>query len=79
MDHLYLLPTHVGSSIGEALLNKAKESHGLLRLRVFQRNKRAINFCERNEFQKMSKTDGSSNEKRPLMRCMNGVDQPELA
>lgn len=62
VDHLYLLPTHVGRSIGEALLNKAKESHGLLRLWVFQRNERAISFYERNEFQKMSETDGSSNE-----------------
>ncbi|WP_432254348.1 N-acetyltransferase family protein [Limimaricola sp. AA108-03] len=66
VDHLYLLPTHVGRSIGESLLNKAKESHDLLRLWVFQENKRAISFYQRNEFQKISETDGSSNaEKAP--------------
>ncbi len=64
VDHLYLLPTRVGRSIGETLLNKAKESHGLLLLWVFQRNSRAISFYERNGFQKIKETDGLANEEK---------------
>lgn len=64
VDHLCLLPTHVGRSLGETLLNKAKESNGLLQLWVFQRNSRAISFYERNGFQKAKETDGASNEER---------------
>jgi ribosomal protein S18 acetylase RimI-like enzyme len=64
VDHLYVLPMYVGRSFGETLLNKAKESHGLLRLWVFQRNRRAISFYERNGFHKIEETDGSSNEEK---------------
>jgi len=62
VDHLYLLPTHVGNTLGESLLNKAKENHPFLQLWVFQRNTRAISFYERNGFQKIKETDGSKCE-----------------
>ena len=62
VDHLYLLPEHVGRSLGENLLNKAKESQAFLQLWVFQRNIRAISFYERNGFRKVKETDGASNE-----------------
>ena len=64
VDHLYLLPAYVGGSLGETLLNKAKNNHGFLQLWVFQRNFRAISFYERNGFQKVKETDGSSNEEQ---------------
>lgn len=64
VDHLYLLPTHVGMTLGESLLNKAKESHQFLQLWVFQRNTRAISFYERNGFQKIRETDGSTCEEK---------------
>ncbi len=46
VEHLYLLPTHVGKTLGEALLNRAKENHPYLQLWAFQRNSRAISFYE---------------------------------
>lgn len=64
VEHLYLLPTHVGKTYGETLLNKAKENQSYLQLWVFQRNSRAINFYERNGFQKVKETDGASNEEK---------------
>lgn len=64
VDHLYLLPAYVGRSLGETLLNKAKERHGVLQLWVFQRNARAVSFYTRNGFQKIKETDGSSNEEK---------------
>ncbi|MDP0926568.1 GNAT family N-acetyltransferase [Paracoccus onubensis] len=64
VDHLYLLPAQVGRSLGKTLLDKAKERHVFLQLWVFQRNRRAISFYERNGFQKVKVTDGSSNEER---------------
>ena len=64
IDHLYLLPAHVGKSLGESLVNKAKESHPFLQLMVFQRNTRAISFYKRNGFQKVKETDGSTCEEK---------------
>lgn len=64
VEHLYLLPTHVGKTLGRSLLKKAQESHALLQLWVFQRNSRAISFYERNGFQKVRETNGASNEER---------------
>ncbi len=64
VDHLYLLPSHVGKTLGEALLNKAKENHRFLQLMVFQRNTRAISFYERNGFRKIKETDGSACEEK---------------
>lgn len=64
VDHLYLLPTHVGRSLGEGLLSKAKENHDFLQLWVFQRNTRAISFYERNRFRRIKETDGASNEEQ---------------
>ena len=62
VEHLYLLPSHVGRTLGETLLNTAKEKYDLLQLWVFQRNSRAISFYERNGFTKVKETDGTSNE-----------------
>ncbi|MEM5585130.1 GNAT family N-acetyltransferase [Roseibium sp. AS2] len=64
IEHLYLLPMHVGKTLGQVLLNKAKESHSFLQLWVFQENRRAINFYERNGFSKVRETDGTSNEEK---------------
>ncbi|WP_245820408.1 GNAT family N-acetyltransferase [Flavimaricola marinus] len=64
VDHLYLLPSHVGRSIGLSLLDKAKERHDMLQLWVFQRNVRAVNFYERNGFERVKETDGSGNEEK---------------
>ncbi|WP_299859130.1 GNAT family N-acetyltransferase [uncultured Roseobacter sp.] len=64
VQHLYILPTHVGRALGGALLNKAKDSHSFLQLWVFQRNTRAISFYERHGFQKVRETDGSVNEEK---------------
>ncbi len=64
VDHLYLLPTHVGKALGAALLSKAKKNHEYLQLWVFQRNTRAIKFYRRHGFLKIRETDGSSNEEK---------------
>lgn len=64
IDHLYLLPTHVGRKLGVSLVNKAKENHRFLQLMVFQRNTRAISFYERNGFRKVRETDGSTCEEK---------------
>lgn len=64
IDHLYLLPSHVGMRLGEALLNRAKETHHFLQLWVFQENSRAIRFYERHGFRKVKETDGSQSEEK---------------
>ena len=64
IDHLYLLPAHVGNKLGESLVKKAKESHPFLQLMVFQQNTRAISFYERNGFRKVRETDGSECEEK---------------
>lgn len=64
VDHLYLLPAYVGRSLGETLLNMAKDRHRFLQLWVFQQNTRAISFYLRNGFQKVRETDGSGNEEQ---------------
>jgi GNAT superfamily N-acetyltransferase len=64
VDHLYLLPTHVGKTLGKTLLNKAKENHNFLQLWVFQQNSRAISLYERNGFHKVKETDGSWNREK---------------
>ncbi|SFR33061.1 GNAT family N-acetyltransferase [Litoreibacter janthinus] len=64
VEHLYLLPTHVGKTLGETLLTKAKEHHTFLQLWVFQRNLRAIGFYERHGFRKVKETDGAANEEK---------------
>ena len=64
IEHLYLLPTHVGRNLGETLLTTAKENHAFLQLWVFQRNSRAISFYERNGFRKVKETDGATNEEK---------------
>ena len=64
VEHLYLLPGHVGNGIGETLLNEAKAAHPFLQLWVFQQNTRAISFYERNGFRKVKETDGASNEEK---------------
>lgn len=64
VDHLYLLPTHVGRSLGETLLNKAKERNMYLQLWVFLQNHRAISFYERNGFKMVHETDGAANEEK---------------
>ena len=64
VEHLYLLPAYVRRKIGETLLNKAKSRHPYLQLWVFQQNRRAIGFYERNGFQLVRETDGSLNEEK---------------
>lgn len=62
LEHLYLLPAHVGLSLGESLLNEAKDRNAILQLWVFRQNIRAISFYERNGFRRIGETDGRSNE-----------------
>ena len=62
VEHLYLLPTHVGKTLGRRLLDKAKAHQQTLRLWVFHQNIRAIRFYEQNGFRKIKETDGSANE-----------------
>lgn len=64
VNHLYLLPQHVGRTYGASLLNKAKERHAYLQLWVFQRNERAQSFYRRHGFQKVKKTDGQTNDEK---------------
>lgn len=64
VSHLYLLPGFEGKGIGKALLEKAKENSVELKLWVFQRNDRAVQFYQSNGFKVVKKTDGSSNEEK---------------
>lgn len=64
LDHLYLLPSHVGKTLGSELLKRAKASCSYLQLWVFQQNVRAISFYERQGFVRVMETDGSGNEEK---------------
>lgn len=64
LDHLYVLPSHVGKRLGARLLNIAKETYPHLQLWTFQKNARAISFYKREGFVKLRETDGSENEER---------------
>lgn len=64
LDHLYLLPSHVGKTLGSELLKRGKASCSYLQLWVFQQNVRAISFYERQGFVRVMETDGSGNEEK---------------
>lgn len=64
LNHLYLLPNHVGQGLGTALLRNAKAGRAHLQLWVFQRNTDAIAFYQKNGFRKVKETDGSGNEEK---------------
>jgi ribosomal protein S18 acetylase RimI-like enzyme len=64
LDHLYFLPSHVGKTLGSALLKKAKQTYSHLQLWTFQQNTRAISFYHRHGFVKTKETDGSECEER---------------
>ena len=64
LEHLYLLPTHVGQGLGSALLARAMDAEPILKLWVFQRNQRAIRFYEHHGFRLIRETDGSGNEEK---------------
>jgi GNAT superfamily N-acetyltransferase len=63
VDQLYVAPDRLGEGIGRRLLDLAKEgSGGELQLWTFQVNARARRFYERNGFEAVELTDGSTNE-----------------
>ena len=62
LDHLYVLPEYQRRALGTALLNDAMHASSELQLWVFQRNEGARRFYERNGFELIELTDGSSNE-----------------
>lgn len=64
LNHLYVLPTHVGKKLGSKLLAIAMETYPHLQLWTFQKNSRAISFYERHGFIKVRVTDGADNEER---------------
>ncbi len=64
VDHLYLLPSHVGRGLGKRLLNMAKVQQARLQLWVFQQNKQAIRFYLSQGFRRVLETDGSGNAER---------------
>jgi putative acetyltransferase len=64
VDHLYILPSHVGRGLGTMLLNAAKAQQAFLQLWVFQQNMRAIRFYVGHGFRKVLETDGAGNEER---------------
>ncbi len=70
VEHLYLLPEFHGKGIGKAMLGKALENQqGEVQLWVFQENRQARAFYERNGFHMEYETDGQENmEKTPDAR-----------
>ena len=63
LEQLYVLPGYQGRGIGTALLNIAMQAAGnQIELWTFQRNTGARNFYERQGFQPVRFTDGSTNE-----------------
>lgn len=65
IDQLYLLPTAIRQGLGTLLLSKAKATLGSpIRLHTFQKNEMAKRFYERQGFQIIALSDGSTNEER---------------
>jgi len=62
LNHLYVSPEYQGKGVGTALLNDAKTHNSELRLWVFQKNTKAIDFYKRNGFELLLTTDGLGNE-----------------
>ena len=70
LDRLYVRPSYQGLGVGRALLDKAKELRPSgMELWVFQENRQARRFYERNGFTLLFETDGRDNmEKCPDAR-----------
>jgi GNAT superfamily N-acetyltransferase len=64
INHLYILPTHRRSGIGEKLLALAKSESDHLYLWAFQKNQTARNFYTKYGFIKIKETDGLDNEEK---------------
>jgi len=64
LNHLYVLTNHQSIGIGQRLLDIAKKSSPVLRLYVFQRNKKARSFYEKRGFKLLTLSDGAGNEER---------------
>jgi ribosomal protein S18 acetylase RimI-like enzyme len=63
IEHLYVLPDHIGKGIGTHLLNNALQQLPLpVRLYTFQENRGARRFYERHGFVAVAFGDGSGNE-----------------
>lgn len=65
LDHLYVLPDHVGRGIGSTLLSLAKALRpGGFDLWVFQTNAAALRFYLRRGLVEVERTGGAGNEER---------------
>lgn len=63
VEHLYLLPSHVGQGVGSRLLTQAKKAlSSPIRLYTFQQNQGARRFYERHGFVATEFSDGADNE-----------------
>jgi GNAT superfamily N-acetyltransferase len=64
IDQLYVLPPAQGRGVGSELLRFAQNTYPRLRLRTFQRNRRARRFYEARGFALVRETDGTANEEK---------------
>ncbi len=64
LDHLYVDPARHGQGLGTALLGIAQAENDTLKLWVFQRNQRAIDFYRRRGFVELERADGVGNEEK---------------
>ncbi|OLP62258.1 GNAT family N-acetyltransferase [Xaviernesmea oryzae] len=64
IEHLYLLPAHVGRGLGARLLDAAGAGQDHLQLWVFLNNQSAMRFYARQGFRKIRETDGADSEER---------------
>jgi len=62
VDHLYVDPAAHGQGLGSTLLNQAIAGQSHVRLWVFQKNVKAIQFYVRRGFRLVEMTDGRGNE-----------------
>ncbi|HET6275294.1 MAG TPA: GNAT family N-acetyltransferase [Candidatus Cybelea sp.] len=65
LEHLYVHAAHQRQGIGAALLDRALRATGSCKLWVFQRNRDAIRFYERQGFTRVRTTEGENEEREP--------------
>ena len=64
IDHLYVYPEFHGKGVGTILMRLALHKQTDVRLRVFQRNTKAVDFYSKCGFGEVERCDGAGNEER---------------
>jgi putative acetyltransferase len=65
IDHLYVHPAFQGRGLGSVLLSEAMRGEDRVRLWVFRRNLRALEFYQKRGFRQIATTEGDNEEGEP--------------